>query len=273
MAKKLKDWIAYTLESSDSWAPKLEKEFEVCLPEIKPDFDKDIVLGCGAFGCALSPTGEVLSEPWVLKITSDEEEGPMQAAIGVLQKQDKVYPVLRGMTIVRGVARWNPRNLEEWFPHDEVFFIVRENIVPLVDLCDAEMCPMSEQELEHLTDTLYLYREDLKSGLYDEARNHIDLIHHNAPEVAEALQFFHDHDNGDDARYALRDVHIGNVGLRIIPGMVDESDPNLGLGDIVIFDPGLTESPEDVEFEVARVNPNSDTLLDMVGRVEIVEIS
>lgn len=224
-------------------------------------------LGCGHFGCVFPITN---GRPWILKITRDPTEGPMQTFVA--QQQAEGEYGYEGFAYVKAVFRlsddidWRKK---KW----PVYAILREEITPVSSVMPSYF-DKSEKVLEkmsprppsvasirrafsRLTDYQLASRawyeakrqstKDRYETTMTEALHTIDDAFPYVGQIMAILQA-----NG----MPLQDVHAGNIGIRKHGGLTD-IDPESGIGEVVIFDPGHTQSDRTKELEpkIARLNP------------------
>lgn len=274
-------WMRDLLKAKAGWAPKIERS-----AGLKIRFGADDVLGCGHYGCVF-PT----SDPaWVVKISRDPTEGPMQAMILKWQAAG-AYLMSDAFALVRGVWQIGPDitwRRKKW----PVFAILREEVKPWLSIDDSNLkYGWSKHDLnntnvdwiehkptyamvERALSAMGQYRvaasewhriNDLKwrkgweetkeralGQVEDRLIAYSNTISDSFPEVGGAIEYI----RGEGMLGApLRDVHLGNVGIRQHSGLLNEEDPDYGPGMFVIYDPGHTPTPESTEKPViAHIN-------------------
>lgn len=247
--------------------PKIEEAVQRAVGKgAKVDWKKRF--GCGHYGCAYAVKERGRKEPrYVVKITRDPTEGPMQAAIARRQKNGD-YGFADGFAIVRGVYRIGDdvQHMGKMWP---VYAVVREEVKPVngfgVSIADVYP-PINGSQLHSINEALNTYKERAAEWYAERARKKpsqrvlekleekmssaIRRISDRAPPLGEIMGIL----QGEGT--PLRDVHSANIGVRHHPGVADPDDPEAGLGYIVIFDPGHTPYAKDAdEASIARVNP------------------
>lgn len=257
-------------------------------------------LGCGHYGCAwgiLEPGGD--KPRYVVKITRDPTEGPMQATIAKRQQAGD-YGFEDGFAIVRGVYRLEPDvswKGKMW----PVYAIVREEVAPILSLSGKgvmfyghmgaesrdEDVPgiypkVTRAQLGRAIDALHAYKDvaakwyaqkalkrpkqykidDLESKMQE----HLNRISDWLPTVGTVMGILQEEGT------PLRDVHANNVGVRRHEGVVSPDDPKNGIGYPCIFDPGhLPNSDEEAERGIARLNPDAFDSFDAFGHAPAKE--
>ena len=272
VSKEIPKWLRDIVENPD--VRKRLDDAAVRSVGAAPDWTK--LYGCGHYGCVF----KIPDTAFVLKVSSDQTEGPMQAFVAKGQAegeygfesfaQVKDVFELQGVEIRRG----------------KVYVIIREDVLPLYvrggytspkaleELSIVKHARKNNddaivrRELEGLDRTavfLARYQQAARAwyGLNRAKRNrnrarldelesqiagYDSRISEYMPYVGQALSImFH-------SGTPLLDVHAGNVGVRTYPYGGDEGDR----GYVVIFDPGHTPTDnvgEEKKGKIALANP------------------
>lgn len=232
------------------------------------------MLGCGHFGCAF----KIVNQPaWVAKITRDPTEGAMQAMIG--QRQADGEYGFEGFSMVKGVFRL-PGDLDYRGKKWPIHLIIREEVRPLRGIwlqayrggtqpVEDAYPPMTRGGLTSMINSLHDYKElshkwhtiaeKMRRGVRvvggqrsldkidADMQGPLNNISRYAPQMAETMGILQAEGS------PLRDVHAGNIGLRVHKGAQDPLDPEAGLGYVVILDPGHTPSGEKIDKAAERI--------------------
>jgi len=261
--EKAPGWVTNLVKSSE-FRKRIVSQVSKLFPEGE-SIDWSKMLGCGHYGCAFA----FKSGRWVLKITRDPTEGPMQAMVG--KRQEVGDYGFEGFAIVRGVFRLEP-NISFRGKTWPVYAIVREEVTPFLDLWSIHGRAMIEgaPRLSPNTDARLVARalsglqsyqiesrrfvafktEHMKDMALENMRNALNNISDGFPYVGQIMEVL------EAEGTPLLDVHAGNVGVRTQRGMTGDGGDD-GLGMVVIFDPGHTptgEEGEKVEKGIPRVN-------------------
>jgi hypothetical protein len=233
-------------------------------------------LGKGAFGCAF----KTQHEDQVLKVTYDDSEAINQAYFGTMQSKrgpdrDK-YRL--GFAIVFGVVKLvlTKEEHEEAFTvgafpskhskDSNLYAISREEVLPLktaMEKYEYKVTDRIHQEIGSLGDIALDGRDfirfagvKLKKSEKWQEKDHNDRMKANVKLIrkkfSEAISRFAFLKNVAVAMSALfeatgvvlYDLHAGNFGVRIHEQMADPDDAEVGLQDIVIHDPGYTDTTQ-----------------------------
>lgn len=251
-------------------------------PDAAVDWPKK--LGCGHYGCAWGILEPGLSAPrYVVKVTRDPTEGPMQAKIAERQQRGD-YGFDDGFAIVRGVYRLEPD--VEWRGKTwPVYAVVREEVLPVLSAAGKGVMlygymsaeqreeavpgiypPVKRWQLGKAIDALHKYKDAAAKWyaqgalkrpsqhkldqLDTEMSEHLSRISDFLPTVGTIMGILQSEGT------PLRDVHANNIGVRRHPGVAMPDDPEAGLGYVVIFDPGhLPQGDETAERGITRINP------------------
>jgi hypothetical protein len=260
---KLPGWLTKTLGKKTEWKAKIEKTTGLRLLE---------PLGCGHFGCAFKTD----DPKWVVKISRDPTEGPMQAMIAKRQKEGDYG--FDGFAIVRAVYKLNVTTLwkgKEW----PVYVIVREEVTPFTAIYkshgsgDVELVsPRTDHQLaERAIGAMHDYKDYAakwyatkrypvkvyvrKYGLPEpttvRSKDELEsMMHDKLSRVSDAFPYLGQIMEIMQAEgQPMRDVHWNNIGVR-----VHQIDNDSSIGAVVIFDPGHTPSGED-PANIATINP------------------
>lgn len=264
-------WLEKVLGLKSQWRPKLEKAIGIKL---------DKILGCGHYGCVFRSS----DQKWVVKVTRDNTEGPMQALIRDKQRAGEYG--MDGFTIVREVYELPVPVKWRRYDSPQIYVIVREDVTPLKaprpGYYDGlgpgrEFVPgvnprITYAQRDRSIDALHRYKDaaakwyeakeraaaaEARGDHYNARRareqmdtrgtfmmNQIDDISIAFPYISTAMAKFQDEER------PLRDVHANNIGIRVHGDIEGAED---AIGAVVIFDPGHT--PTKSEGAIVRVNP------------------
>lgn len=234
---------------------------------------------CGWFGCTFKARLRRIFDwgDFILKITADQTEGPNQILIGQEQarargkkircdyfENDPSSLFRLGFTIVEAVAKTDP----VWIEHEEVhgekpvYIIIREEIrLVRTDLHEPVYSYSSSSSPESFFSSEEIRKLDLALANY---REHAQFIQHRMKQQHRRVDVDFEIENNLRDKVAiysdslaagllgffmrtgrpLADAHGGNIGVRYQKGMVNVQQPNLGVGDLIIFDPGFTHIPK-----------------------------
>ncbi len=225
--------------------------------------------GCGHYGCAYAVKERGHKEPrYVVKVTRDPTEGPMQATIARRQKAGD-YGFDDGFAIVRGVYRIGDdvQHMGKMWP---VYAIVREEVTPVTAVMyepGSIYPPVTPGQLASVMTALNNYKDNAAKWYALKERKaseralgsveklmdaSLRAISNYAPPLGEIMGIMQ-HEGTP-----LRDVHSQNIGVRHHPGIVDPDDPDASLGYITIFDPGHTPYEGEAGTSIPRMNPGAD---------------
>ena len=251
------DWIKVLAERG--WIHKVEKFAKIKV---------GAMYACGAFGCAFAiKSPPDMARRFILKITSDQSEGPAQAYIGESQRKKKFVVKVAPAGDPKGAKL--PMPVGEWFREGytiietimtmgdtirfglggqrafgvmdrNVYAIIREDIDP-----DWEKSPKYARRQSEIDELLSRHRSYAQqyNGAKEQGRGaaaiafakknmmiYMKGLESIVPSVAKGLMAYY-----LATGKAMQDVHGGNVGIR---KLAEFGTP----GDMVIFDPGMTSS-------------------------------
>lgn len=259
--KKAPKWLRRVFEAG--YLPRIERSMQLKILRM---------IDCGFWGCVFTT-----SDPrWVVKISSDPTEGPMQAEIGKRQQEGQYG--YDGFAFVQSVARLS-KKIKKQRKEVDVFVIVREEVEPLDGIFRAysfsarpntmvtEISPKARYADvkravkalgQYNTLAFDWYKAKRNAGqrdqelLWRQMEGQLSRVSKWFPHLGQSMGMFH-----YEGR-PLKDVHYGNIGIRrhvmdgVLPG-------DAALGAVVCFDPGHTPSEglnaPIFEIDLKRGNP------------------
>lgn len=220
-------------------------------------------LGGGVFGCAFKTSDRAKA----LKLTFDNTEAANAAFLRERQEVSRDDAFRAGFSVVYGVWQFDltPQDRRELLPAEigavhDVFAVLREEVEPLSTSPrrTTDLMLDVEHDMEAFMQAAIRGGEYMQLTSDDNDPRPQDLKR--AKVVAEEIKailtrgaralraaaaatyaFF------EETGVVLADIHAGNVGFRRHRGARDPSDPEKGVGDIVIFDVGFTDSTVDLD--------------------------
>ena len=254
-----------------------EPIFDIDIGEVLPAFVEDRsdrigealgisigdMFGCGAFGC----TYELTDQPgWMLKVTSDEDEGRMWQKLWSLQKKGEQ---LDGIPVIHRLVR-----LKTDYPvaaELELYAVIREEVQPVLHLRSDNWhkLKIAQEDYDEVLDALQLYATAASAYYFARVQDseQVEDIKNETLEAAKKLRKAHPLARPLSLTLTRlanldippRDIGAHNLGVR---EKTFEGRPK----SLVFFDPGVTKGGEEVELEMVA---NAESWASIVAESDI----